>query len=115
MTTKSVARCSIYENRPEICRVYPKVDHYIPPQCTYYFKGEERQGSCACNDGACCASPRKDGEPGGVPMPQVAGGLPCKHLVWEESEQEKTAEPTVKTASQQESAVDVLERCIYDP
>jgi hypothetical protein len=110
MTTKSVARCSIYENRPEVCKVYPKVDHYTPPQCTYRFNSEERSGECACNEGACCASARKDGEPGGVSMPAVSGGLPCKYLVWEDKESEKTAEPLVKIASQ---TTPDIEGCVY--
>ena len=113
MTTK--AKCGIYETRPDVCRIYPKVDHYIPSQCTYYFKGDVREGKCDCNDGACCATPRKDGEPGGVPMPNVAGGLPCKHLVWtDEEEKEKTSEPLVKIAEETKTAAIELERMLHD-
>ena len=84
MKTKTVARCSIYDRRPEICRVYPTVGHYIPPQCTYFFAGGERRGECACDEGACCATPRQNGEPGGTAMPDIVGGAPCKYLVWDE-------------------------------
>ena len=92
MTTEreQVARCAIYEKRPQVCRDYPKVDHYIPPECTFTFVGDQREGECACDVGACCAIPREKGEPGGAPMPNVAGGLPCKHLVWVDGK-EKTA------------------------
>jgi hypothetical protein len=86
-----VARCGIYETRPDVCRTYPKADSYVPPNCTYIFTGEKREGECACDKGSCCSLPRQGGEPGGAPLPEVAGGEPCKHLVWEES--------SVKTAS----------------
>ena len=101
-TEKQVARCSIYENRPELCVVYPKVDHYMPPECTFTYIGSEREGKCECNIGACCAVPREDGEPGGAPMPDVAGGKPCKYLVWEnvmEQEQKKEASAKAPDAS----------------
>ena len=93
MTTEKeqIARCGIYETRPEVCRVYPKVDHYIPSECTYTFAGPERGGDCSCNVGACCSTPREGGEPGGTPMPNVAGGEPCRHLIWVYREVEKTA------------------------
>ena len=83
MKTKSVARCSIYEKRPELCRKYPQIYHYTPEECTFWFAGSERLGSCECDVGACCATPREKGEPGGAPLPDSCGGLPCKHLVWE--------------------------------
>ena len=25
--------------------------------------------------------PRQGGEPGGAPLPEIAGGMPCKHLI----------------------------------
>lgn len=84
MTTKTIARCSIHENKPKVCEEYPTVGHYIPSECTYHFTGAERHGSCACDEGACCAIPRQNGEPGGAPMPKVAGGEPCKYLEWRE-------------------------------
>jgi hypothetical protein len=90
MTTESIARCAIYETRPEVCRVYPKPDHYRPAECTYSFIGGERVGSCDCKVGACCAIPRQGGEPGGAPLPEISGGSPCKHLV-HSSEKEKVA------------------------
>lgn len=91
-TEKQVARCAIYENRPKECREYPKIDSYMPEECTYYFVGNERRGKCACGVGACCATPRDDGEPTARHLPALAGGLPCKHLaVAEESPSEKVA------------------------
>lgn len=97
MTTevKQVARCSIYENRPKVCREYPKVDHYLPPECTFTFVGSDREGECACDIGACCSVPREKGEPGGAPMPNIAGGEPCKYLVWEDKGAEKVAAVSV--------------------
>lgn len=87
----TVARCAIYDQRPEMCRRYPQLSDYVPRECTFVFNGgSDRQGECACNEGACCAIPRKDGEPEGMPLPEESGGQPCKHLVYEE-ENEKTA------------------------
>ena len=94
---KTVARCGIYEDRPELCRAYPTVYHYTPPECTFSFPdGEVRQGECACDVGACCATPREGGEPAGAPLPEEAGGAPCKHLVWEDQVED---EDPVKIAS----------------
>lgn len=106
MATKTIARCAIYENRPKVCIDYPTVSHYQPPECTYHFVGAERQGECACDVGACCAIPREHGEPGGAPLPEEAGGEPCKHLVWKEVEED---EPKEKTASQSASYVALRE------
>jgi len=100
---KTVARCGIYEERPDVCRKYPQVDHWMPDVCTYTFPGGgtgEREGECACDVGACCATPREGGEPGGAPIPEHAGGTPCKHMVWEdvpEEETEKTASSSAGT------------------
>jgi hypothetical protein len=84
MTTdeKLIARCSIQDNKPDICKKYPTIDHYMPPECTYTFVGDKREGKCECNVGACCNVPREGGLPGGAPMPSIAGGKPCKYLVW---------------------------------
>lgn len=93
----TVARCGIYETRPEICRTYPTASHWTPKECTYTFPygDDRREGECTCNVGACCATPREGGEPGGTPLPEESGGQPCKHLVWvdveEEAPQEKIA------------------------
>lgn len=84
MTTKRIARCSIYQDRPKVCVEYPTVGHYTPPECTYSFIDGERVGDCSCDVGACCATPREGGLPGGAPLPAEAGGQPCKYLVWEE-------------------------------
>lgn len=74
--------CSIYESRPDVCREYPRLDDYLPRSCTYFFMGNgTRKGKCSSEcEAACCMLPRKDGEPGGGAMPEIAGGLPCKHL-----------------------------------
>lgn len=109
MTTERplIARCSIYEDRPQICVDYPEVDHYIPSECTYTFTGSERHGECACDVGACCAIPREGGEPGGAPMPSISGGQPCKNLVWVDGD-----EPTEKTASH--PALPVIQPNLHD-
>ena len=86
MTTRRVARCSIYDDRPKLCVDYPTVSHYTPPECTYTFVDGERFGECGCGVGACCATPRELGMPGGAAIPEVAGGKPCKYLVWVEEE-----------------------------
>lgn len=106
MTTehKQVARCAIYDSRPQVCIDYPRVDHFTPGECTYTFVGGERRGECACDEGACCAVPRVGGEPGGAPMPEVAGGEACKHLVWNEEER-----PVEKTASAGHVALPVVQ------
>lgn len=73
--------CSIHKNRPEVCRSYPQPDNYIPESCGYYFSGDEKKGTCYLEcQAACCSLPRRDGEPGGAPLPEIAGGMPCKHL-----------------------------------
>lgn len=73
--------CSIWETRPQVCRDYPKYDSYIPESCGYYFTGGEKKGGCYLECQAqCCMLPRQDGEPGGAPLPEIAGGLPCRYL-----------------------------------
>lgn len=93
---KMVGRCGIYEQRPEICKDYPKIDHYMPEECTYTFTGDKRGGSCACDIAACCNTPRENGEPGGAPIPSIAGGKACKHLIWEEGDslEKQASQPT---------------------
>lgn len=44
-----------------------------------------------CQENICCAYPREGGEPEGVSLDELAGGEPCKHLVWEEVQPTKTA------------------------
>lgn len=76
--------CGIYENRPEMCKKYPERDSYIPEGCTYYFTDEGvRKGYCdpECQ-AACCSLPRHKGDPVGPAMPEIAGGEPCKHLIY---------------------------------
>jgi hypothetical protein len=100
MTTRRIARCSIYDTRPEVCRVYPKLEHYRPEVCTYYFIDGVRLGSCTCDQGACCQIPRSEGAPGGAPMPEIAGGKPCRHLVWEEVAVKEASSPICSTERQ---------------
>jgi hypothetical protein len=96
-STEKKARCGIYDKRPQVCRDYPKVDHYMPEECTFTFSGNERHGECACGVGACCSSPRENGEPGGAALPALAGGKPCKHLVWDEAEAASEKKASVET------------------
>lgn len=88
--TEIIAICSIYDYRPRLCRDYPEVDHWTPPECTYSFYNGERIGKCGCGVGACCATPREAGMPGGAHLPAEAGGLPCKYLVTEAKEKTAT-------------------------
>lgn len=111
MPTKTIARCSIYESRPDICKNYPQIYHYIPGECTFWFAGPERHGSCECEVGACCRIPREGGLPGGAPLPEEAGGSSCKYLTWEDV-MEKEASPGVVVCSQNDWAAD-LERWAY--
>jgi hypothetical protein len=74
--------CGIHDERPDVCKNYPRHDSYMPEPCGYRFTGGKRKGGCYAEcQGACCMLPRQDGEPGGAPMPEVAGGIPCKHLI----------------------------------
>lgn len=73
--------CGIRENRPEVCRKYPQLGSYMPSACGYRFVGGERKGHCYLEcQAACCSLPREGGEPGGAPLMEISGGLPCKHL-----------------------------------
>lgn len=92
-----VGQCGIYKSRPKFCRDYPQPGDFLPPECTYSFEGGERKGECdpsACQDGNCCNYPREGGEPEATSMDVLAGGEPCKHLVWVivPDREEKTAE-----------------------
>jgi len=75
--------CGIYENRPEMCKRYPELGSYIMEQCSFYFANGERKGECdpECQ-ASCCSEPRHQGEPTGPAMPEIAGGVPCKHLIY---------------------------------
>lgn len=75
--------CGIYEDRPEECKRYPEPGSYMLKQCSFYFADNERKGACdpECQAG-CCMLPRHQGEPTGPAVPEIAGGLPCKHLVY---------------------------------
>lgn len=96
--TRTVSRCGIYDGRPDLCREYPSAYHWMPQECTFDFPAGAhgpREGDCACDVGACCATPREGGEPGGAPLPEVAGGEPCQHLIWVEEPMEKVASDCV--------------------
>ena len=74
--------CCIHDSRPDVCRNYPRHDSYMPDTCGYRFTGGKRKGGCYLEcQAACCMLPRQDGEPGGAPLPEIAGGTPCKHLI----------------------------------
>lgn len=87
--------CSIYDERPEMCRNYPARDgRYIPPSCSFFFPGDgTRRGSCdpKC-EAACCRLPRVGGEPLGLPLEEELGGLPCKFLALKEEDDAETEE-----------------------
>lgn len=111
MTTKLVARCGIYDQRPEACRSYPLVEFDLPEECTFTFVGSDRRGFCSCNVGACCSAPRENGEPGAPPKVVDPKGLPCKHLTWVEEEttaQTKTAEDPVSVSPGAQLDTDTL-------
>ena len=80
--------CSIYENRPELCKRYPEPGSLLMKSCGYFFPGDgTRQGKCeAACEAACCRMPRLDGIPDNPALPEAAGGLPCKYLVYTEEE-----------------------------
>lgn len=94
-----VGRCGAYNGRPDFCKNYPTLSDIVPPGCTYTFVGGERLGQCipeVCGDNNCCSYPREGGEPEAKTLDGFIGGLPCKHLKWEELEEmEKEAEVEV--------------------
>ena len=74
--------CGIHDRRPDVCRRYPQPGSYLPQSCGFRFAAGERKGHCYLEcQASCCRLPRQGGEPGGAPLPEIAGGLPCKHLV----------------------------------
>lgn len=78
--------CGIYDKRPEACKRFPERGSYVPDQCSFYFADNERKGNCDPNcQASCCMLPRHKGEPTGPAMPEIAGGVPCKHLVYSET------------------------------
>lgn len=78
--------CGIYDERPEMCARYPELGSYIVDQCSFYFVDGKRKGKCdpECQ-ASCCAQPRHNGDPTGPAMPEIAGGKPCRHLVYSET------------------------------
>ena len=84
-----VGKCGAYGARPKVCQDYPTISDFIPPGCTFYFHNGERRGSCdptSCGENNCCSYPRKNGNPEGKHLDHIDGGLPCKHLKWEEED-----------------------------
>lgn len=74
--------CGIYEKRPPVCKRYPWPESYLPESCGFRYTRGERQGGCYLEcQASCCMMPRQNGDPGGVPLPEIAGGMPCKHLI----------------------------------
>ena len=47
--------CSIYEDRPQICRDFPtrETENLKYPSCTYWFDVKGRHGECS-RCGECC-------------------------------------------------------------
>lgn len=90
-----IGKCGAYGSRPDFCKNYPTLSSFIPPGCTYYFHNGQRHGECdpsSCGENNCCSYPREGGEPEGKSLDSFAGGLPCKHLIWDEKdEMEKDA------------------------
>lgn len=99
------AKCAIYEKRPQLCKDYPTVYHYMPPECTYYFVGSERRGECNCGVAACCNVPRENGEPGGAPIPSETGGEPCKHIEWEPVMEKEASDESIASESPLQDAI----------
>ena len=90
-----VGRCGAYGKRPDFCKKYPSVTDNLLEGCTYSFHNGERIGTCqpeVCQENNCCSYPREGGEPEGKSLDHFIGGMPCKHLVWDEvDEMEKDA------------------------
>ena len=89
-----IGRCAIYKARPARCVEYPVQGDFIPPGCTFRFNGNERSGTCqpeVCGENNCCNWPREGGEPTAKSLDALAGGLPCKHLIWVEEPEPKVA------------------------
>ena len=100
--------CGIYDKRPEMCRKYPERDSYIPEQCSFSWDAEGvRRGECDPECGAtCCLLPRLNGEPGAAAMPEIAGGLPCRHLVYSETHPAMSGERKEDTVSEEDRGGD---------
>jgi hypothetical protein len=110
-------RCGIYKDRPQFCRDYPRVTDFIPPGCTFHFVGSERRGSCqpeVCGQNICCAWPREGGEPEGTALDPFAGGEPCKHLVWAETEPEKVASADINPPCVDQEAAQLVSQFLEE-
>lgn len=103
-----IGRCGAYSSRPQFCKDYPRITDFIPPGCTYYFHNGKRMGSCqpeSCQENNCCSYPRENGDPEAKSLDSLAGGLPCKHLKWEETnDMEKDADGFEITNFQEKTA-----------
>jgi len=113
---KIVGRCGNYEDRPEFCKVYPSlIDPILPEGCSFHFIGEERRGECdpsSCEENNCCGWPREGGEPEAPSLDEKAGGLPCKHLIWAEIEEQKKEAGLYDDVSIGNEIHEALESCI---
>lgn len=95
MSSKHMARCGCYSDRPAFCREYPKEADVRPGACTIRFLNGEKVGSCqpeVCQDQACCNWPRENGDPEGAAATRTEGGKPCRFLKWEDAPEEKVAD-----------------------
>jgi hypothetical protein len=84
--------CRIYDDRPEMCRVFPTRERDIKDfdKCTFYFEDGERKGSC-CACGQCCVgmswpepfgnSKKHNRYKNGVVIGTVYVDDVCRHLV----------------------------------
>jgi hypothetical protein len=54
----------VYDDRPEMCRSFPKREGQISEfdECTFYFEGDVRKGEC-CGCGQCCVDMPWDTKP----------------------------------------------------
>jgi len=86
--------CEIYENRPDLCKRYPEPGSFVPNSCGFHFPGDgTRRGRCEPEcEATCCKLPRVGGDPTATSLPEAAGGLPCKYLVYSEEDVKFTPE-----------------------
>jgi len=90
--------CSIYEDRPEFCRRWPRPGSNIPKSCGYFFAGDgTRAGKCLVEcEASCCRLPRMSGDPDGAALPEAVGGVPCRYLEYTDNDVTFAGEKTEK-------------------
>jgi len=88
--------CSIYEDRPDLCKRYPEPGSFVPQSCGYHFPGDgTRRGKCEVEcEASCCRLPRQNGDPDGTSLPEAAGGEACRYLIFTEEDVEFGGEST---------------------